>query len=150
MALDPQEGLNASRQASARRAAMLLRLSRLADMDGRQCLPTLIKACQCDTAMLAMRVWRVDQAVFGTGRTAALRHVRLAAQWCGHDLESPGKATVGWLLDERTGGARLAAWLYAIALDNGFRPSGPNPYHAHANRAAAVPSTHHTSQRNTP
>ena len=67
MALDPQEGLNASRQASARRAAMLLRLSRLADTDGRQCLPTLIKACQCDTAMLAMRVWRVDQAVFGMG-----------------------------------------------------------------------------------
>ena len=100
MALDPQEGLNASRQASARRAAMLLRLYQLGDTDGRQCLPTLIKACQCDTAMLAIRVWRVDQAVFGTGRTAALRHVRLAAQWCEHDLESPGKATVGWLLDE--------------------------------------------------
>lgn len=108
---------------------MLLTLRRQSETDGRQCLPMLIQACADDPAMLALHVWAVDQAIFGTGRVLAGRHVSTAAAWCGHAIDSPYRTSMGWLLDERTGGSRLAAWAYAIALDNGFRPSGPDPYH---------------------
>lgn len=80
--------------------------------------------------MLSLHVWAVDQAIFGTGRIRAGRHIETAAAWCGHHIGSPWTVDMGWLLDERTGGSRLAAWTYAIALDNGFRPSGPDPYHS--------------------
>lgn len=126
---DSIAGSAARRDSNARRAAMLLELRRRSELDGRECLPMLIDACCKDKAMLSLRVWMVDQAVFGSGRTRAGRHVATAAAWCGHDLASPWLADMGWLLDDRTKGARLAAWTYAIALDNGFRPSGPDPYH---------------------
>ena len=106
---------------------MRRRLRRQAETDGRQCLPMLIDACCKDPAMLSLHVWAVDQAIFGTGRIRAGRHIETAAAWCGHHIGSPWTVDMGWLLDERTGGSRLAAWTYAIALDNGFRPSGPDP-----------------------
>lgn len=127
---DPIAARAARMAADGRRAAMLVTLRRQSETDGRRCLPMLIRACSDDPAMLSLHVWAVDQAIFGTGRVTAARHVTTAAAWCGHAIGSPYNADMGWLLDERTGGARLAAWTYAIALDNGFRPSGPDPYHA--------------------
>lgn len=127
---DPLTGHEARLAADRRRAAMLLRLRRQSETDGRQCLPMLIDACCKDSAMLSLHVWAVDQAIFGTGRIRAGRHIETAAAWCGHHIGSPWTVDMGWLLDERTGGSRLAAWTYAIALDNGFRPSGPDPYHS--------------------
>lgn len=136
-AVDPRTGLDALARARGRRAMMLVRLRRLAETDGRACLPALIDACQDDPAILRLRAWRADQAVFGTGRTKALRHVETAARWCGASdgMPRPGDVTMGWILDARTQGARLAAWLLAIGLDMGFQLTGPDPYHGGGSHA---------------
>ncbi|RSX49845.1 hypothetical protein [Bifidobacterium castoris] len=133
MAPDPMKGAMGARDAAARRAMILLELKRLADTGrGIECLPRLVDAAGTDRAVLALHVWLIDQAVFGSGRERALNHLRRACEWTGARPDrSPGTLTVGWLLDERTGGARLLAWLTALACDRtigGWTPPPPDPY----------------------
>ena len=143
MALEPMIGVQARRENTARRASMLVELERLSAAGrGVECLPLLIRACQEDEALLKLRVWTVDHAIWQTGRTVACRRIMRAVSWCGTQVNSASKVTVGWLLDERTSGARLSAWLLAVALDLGYRLPGPDPYQVQlaANWAAAVPN----------
>lgn len=129
MALDPMTGGMANRDAARRRAELLFQLRTLADTGrGVQALPLLLDACMRDKAILRIHVWMVDQAIFGSKRHVALRHVRQAADWCGHAVDNTARTDMGWLLDERTGGARWSAWLLAVGLDMGFKPETPNPY----------------------
>lgn len=119
---------------------------------GRDALPWLFDACERDEALLRLHVWRVDQAVFGTADIAAKRRIVRVAEWCGTRVDRPGSVTLAWLLDARTRGARLSAWLLAIALDLGYRLPGPDPYRVHpaTSRAAAVPSAHQTPHSHMP
>lgn len=146
------QAVDAARDARERRAECLIRLRTMSEGGrGRDALPTLFADCARDPALLRLHVWRVDQAVYGTADIAAKRRVARAAEWCGSRLERPGSATLSWLLDARTDGARLAAWLLAVALDLGYTLPGPDPYRTHpaTSLAAAVPSEHHTSHSNT-
>ena len=128
--------------AARARAACLAELRRKADRGDTDCLPWLIGQAARDRRLLAIHVWMVDQAVFGATRFTARRHVAQADAWCRpvktkhratrtdrrqHPFR-PATATLRWLLDGRTGGARWAAWLLAIGLDMGFRLDPPDPY----------------------
>lgn len=128
---DPRVAAAASRLASQRRAQLLIELKQLADAGhGDQCIPVLVDRASHDPAVCALHVWLVDQAVFGAGRALACRHIQTAARWTGCVLKhSPARTTVGWLLDDRTHGARLLAWLAAIATGSGWKPDPPDPYH---------------------
>lgn len=149
MALDAMKGGAAQRDAAMRRAMMLARLQTMTvEQRGVECLPSLFRALDEDKALLGLHVAQVDRVVFGAGRAASLRHVSQAAAWCDADVTVPGRVTLAWLLDARTGGARLCAWLLAVALDLGFALSGPDPYQA-ASRATAVPSRSQTDHSRT-
>ena len=113
--------------AARRRAAALVRVSELAASDPRLALQWLFAAALEDPALLRVRLWRVDQALFGSSRRAALLSVRAALLWCGDDRVS-GYVSLAWVLDGRTGGARLSAWLLAVSLREGVELPGPNPY----------------------
>lgn len=133
MAPDPVRGARGAHDAAGRRAMILMELKQLADHGrGIECLPRLVEQAATDPAILALHVWLVDQAVFGSGRERALNHLRRVCEWTGARPDrSPGTLTVGWLLDERTGGARLLAWLTALACDRtigAWRPAAPDPY----------------------
>lgn len=138
------------------RAVCLAELRRKADRGDTNCLPWLIRQTARDPRLLTIHVWMVDQAVFGAPRFVALRHVMQAAAWCApakrqHRQHCPGRrqrtvrpatATLRWLLDGRTGGARWAAWLSAIGLDMGFKLTLPDPYshdESGDNRAKGTP-----------
>lgn len=128
MAVDASVGCKANQQASSQRAALLVHLRQLAQTDGTQCLPWLIQACETDSRMLSIHAWLVDQAIFDTTRSKAIRHVKQAVQWTGSTVSSYARVDLGWILDARTKGARWSAWLIAMALDLGFQLEGPNPY----------------------
>lgn len=126
--MDSMSGVEAMRGSHERRAAALLEMRRRSEGVEHDPIPWIMMRAASDPALLRLRVWRIDQAAFGTGRTAALRRVQRAAEWCGAPLERPQSATLSWLLDARTGGARLSAWLLAVGLDMGFRLHGPDPF----------------------
>ncbi|MDW8486957.1 hypothetical protein [Bifidobacterium thermophilum] len=143
-------------QAAQMRAACLAELRRKADRGDTDCLPWLIRRTARDPRLLTIHVRMVDQAVFGATRFVALRHVAQATAWRApakrqHRQHCPGRrqrtvrpatATLRWLLDGWTGGARWAAWLLVIGLDMGFKLDPPNPYshdEAGDNRAEGTP-----------
>jgi hypothetical protein len=135
------------------RAAALVELRRMSETGrGAQTLPWLFHRCAEEPALMRLHVWQVSQAIYGLSDKAAKHQVRTAARWCGTDLPKPGNATLAWLLDGRTDGARLSAWLLAVALDLGYRLKGPDPYHVQpaSTPAAAVPSLHQTVHSDTP
>lgn len=134
--------MNPITAAAQARAECLAELRRKADRGDTDCLPWLIARTEQDPRLLAIHVWMVDQAVFGATRFVARRHVAQAHEWCRplspggrkprtarrqHPFR-PATATLGWLLDGRTGGARLTAWLLAVGLGLGFRLDPPDPY----------------------
>lgn len=122
-------GVEARAKAAARRADALVRLRSMAENgQGADALAWLCGACQTDPALLRLHVWKISQAIYGTSDTTARRQVAHAAAWCGAKGVDPATANLGWLLDERTRGARLSAWLLAVALDLGYRLPGPDPY----------------------
>lgn len=58
-------------QAAQMRAACLAELRRKADRGDTDCLPWLIRQTARDPRLLTIRVWMVDQAVFGAPRLVA-------------------------------------------------------------------------------
>lgn len=122
-------GVEARAKAAARRADALVRLRTMAENgQGGGALAWLCEACQTDPALLRLHVWKISQAIYGTSDAVARRQVTRAAAWSGAKGVDPATANLGWLLDERTKGARLSAWLLAVALDLGYRLPGPDPY----------------------
>lgn len=151
MVPSPLRAVEAHRSHAAARAAALLELKARAERGERECVADLIRAAADDPALMGLHVWRIERAAFARSDAMCLRHVRQAAEWSGSPPVRAGSARLSWLLDARTGGARLAAWLLAVCLDLdvGFSLPGPDPYAAMrqtvARRAAAVPSDSHTS-----
>ena len=122
-------GVEARMKANSRRADALVRLRSMAESgQGADALAWLLRECQSDPALLRLHIWRVSQAIYGTSDATARRQVARAAEWCRARDVDPATANLGWLLDERTKGARLSAWLLAVALDLGYRLPGPDPY----------------------
>lgn len=124
---------DALQEATMRRAMLLAELKQLADTGrGVECIPLLIDRADRDKAILNMHVWQADQAIFGSSRARACKHLAQTCDWCQARLNhSYGTLTVGWLLDARTNGARLLAWLTALASDPmiaAWTPDPPNPY----------------------
>lgn len=131
-----QTGVDAARRARLTRSRALL------DVHGKAsrgrfdlALADLIRDCQSEPALLRLHIWRVEQALMDNRTAACKRHARIAAEWCGTRRIRAGGLTMAWLLDGRTGGARLAAWLLAIGLDvrdgkgrRVFLLSGPDPF----------------------
>lgn len=138
MALDPMTGVAAAADARSRRSAALVRVRAAAERgDFRHCLADLFTEAARDPALMRLHIWRVEQAAFDNKTSLCKRHARLAAQWCGTDAGRGGTLTLAWLLDGRTGGARLSAWLMAISFDlkdekggHPFVPSGADPFAA--------------------
>lgn len=143
MVLDSMKGHEAKRAYRERRAAALVELRARAERGEADCIARLIAATAHDPALLGMHVWMIEQAAFERPGGTCRRHVAQAAAWSGASLPIPGRADLGWLLDARTGGARLAAWLYAVCRNlDGFDLSGPDPYGQPAmSRAAIVPNS---------
>lgn len=120
-------------EATMRRAMLLAELKQLADTGrGVECIPLLVDRANTDRTILGLHAWQADQAVFGSSRARAFKHLAQACDWCGaRPKRSYGTLTVGWLLDARTNGARLLAWLTALASDPmiaAWTPDPPNPY----------------------
>lgn len=118
------------RDGARARALALMEAARLAD-EGRPdlVLPMLLERRAGDPSVGRLRLWRVDQAVFNVGHDAACGAAARAAAWCGVDRPG-GYLTLDWVLDRRTRGARLTAWLFAMTLrqTGGRGLSGPDPY----------------------
>ena len=74
------DGVEAMRGSHERRAAALLEMRRRSESDAHDPIPWIIRRAADDPALLRLRVWRIDQAAFGTGRTAAVRRVARAAE----------------------------------------------------------------------
>ena len=149
MAVDPLIAHEAVARARERRADALMRLRADArrDMDALRsradgepprlhALGRLLALAGADRAILALHVWIVEQTLFDHARGMCVRHVAETARWGGYRLERPGDASLGWLLDARTNGARLGAWLMIMLAETEdpktgrplLEPSGPDPY----------------------
>ncbi|MBT1161849.1 hypothetical protein [Bifidobacterium sp. SO1] len=143
VAVDPQVGVTASIAARERRADALRILMEESLRERRtwergmplHCLSRLFMQAGRDPAILAMHVWLIEQAAFAHSKQQCLRHIRLAAEWTGTSVSRAGDVSLSWLLDARTGGARLSAWLFAVFLDTVdchgrpvYVPSGPDPF----------------------
>lgn len=141
-------GADALRRNVRRRAQALVRLRALARAGRADCIALLVDACRHDKALMGLKVWRVEEAAFGRTQRMCKKHVAQTVAWCGKaKAMKPGEIRMSWLLDERTKGARLAAWLLAVCLEldaDQFRLGMPDPYHAFNARAADEPNTHHT------
>lgn len=122
-------GVEARAKAAARRTDALVTLRSMAENgQGGEALAWLFRECQSDPALLRLHVWKISQAIYGTSDAVARRQVARTAEWCQARDVDPATTNLGWLLDERTKGARLSAWLLAVALDLGYRLPGPDPY----------------------
>lgn len=56
-------------------------------------------------------------AVPGVGMTTVRRQLQQLLAECGTGSELPNRVTVGWLLDTRSRGRRLVAWLATVEID---------------------------------
>lgn len=136
MVPDAMRGVQAARDANLIRAEALVAVRAKAERgDFTHALSDLLRDALESRPLLRLHIWRVEQAAFDNRTATCKRHARIAAEWCGVDGARAGSLTLAWLLDERTGGARLAAWLLAISLDmrdahggHAFRLSGPDPF----------------------
>lgn len=112
------------------RATALVEAAHLVD-GGRpdEVLPMLIARRAEDPSVGRLRLWRIDQTIFGVGHDAACNAAARAARWCGVTREG-GYFTLDWALDRRTGGTRMVAWLFAMTLrqTNNKGLGGPDPY----------------------
>lgn len=140
--LNTVEAHRRKRDVARLRADALVELRERASRGEVDCVARLIARCATEPELLGLHVWQVERAAFDHTRRMCLRHIIEAADWCDAARpEQPGRVRMSWLLDARTGGARLAAWLLAVCLDlDGFRLSGPDPFHAHTHEATSVPS----------
>lgn len=128
MSITPEAGTSAAKVAAEHRARALLELRRIGESDDGRPLPWLMEQVFADPYLLRLRVWNVEQAVFGTGHAAACRHVEQTAMWTGGHVDRPEKITLSWLLDAKTNGVRWSAWLVAVSVDLGYRIQGPDPF----------------------
>lgn len=136
MVPDAMSGVRAARDAGLVRAEALVAVRAKAERgDFTHALSDLLRDALGSRPLLRLHIWRVEQAAFDNRTATCKRHARIAAEWCGVDGARAGSLTLAWLLDERTGGARLAAWLLAISLDmrdahggRAFLLSGPDPF----------------------
>lgn len=119
------------RRAGVERARALVDARALVETtpDGRdvsRVLPMLFARRAEVNALGALRLWRIDQAMFDTTRGTALATVERAARWAGRDIGG-GYPDLDWVLAFR--GLRLNCWLLAMTLREARLP-GPNPYEA--------------------
>ena len=114
MVPDAMSGVQAARDANLIRAEALVAVRAKAERgDFTHALSDLLRDALGSRPLLRLHIWRVEQAAFDNRTATCKRHARIAAGWCGVDGARAGSLTLAWLLDERTGGARLAAWLPA-------------------------------------
>lgn len=130
-------GVMAARDHARIRAAALMRLhdrSHPTDPNADPdpfCVARLIAESADEPALLGLHVWRIEATAFDRSPALCRRHVTQAAEWTGSTMTRPGSARLSWLLDARTGGARLGAWVLAMYLDFGGTLPGPDPYAAY-------------------
>lgn len=123
-------------QAGLIRADTLAHVRLLADRgDYQAILPYVFDRRNRDHAVGALRLWRLDQAMFAVTRPTAIATVRQAASWAGRDMQG-GYPDVDWVLAWR--GLRLDCWLLAMTIRETRLP-GPDPYQW-SSEAPAVPS----------
>lgn len=113
------------RDAAAERADALLECRRLADGNPSAVLPRLISRRETTPALGALRLWRIDQAMFGRGERACKKTAGQAGAWCGQAGRG-GYLDLDWALGYH--GRRLGAWLMAMSLREGVTLPGPDPY----------------------
>lgn len=117
-----------NRQEAARlRADALMHVRQLADTDPANALPWLTAQALTTPAIMRLRLWRIDQALFGTSRRTSLQTVKRMLEWTNSRPREPGVITLAWILDPRSNGSRYAAWLMLMAVRTRTPPT-PNPY----------------------
>lgn len=141
--VNPQTGLTAVHHARQRRADMLRLLMVEAAREWQfwkpgmrlHCLEHVFMQAAHDPAILVTHVWLIEQAMFGSTKRVCLKHVRETIQWTGASETRAGSVSLSWLLDARTNGARLAAWLLFVFVDatdlygnHLFSLSQPDPF----------------------
>lgn len=107
----------AARQAERIRAACLLHISELAEQGKRdKVMPFLFQTMARYPQAGKIRLWRIDQAVYGTKRKRAIHTIRLARQAIGDDTAgvSDGLANLQWAAGQQKHSDRLAAWLWLM------------------------------------
>lgn len=94
--------------------------------DPKSALPAFLMAAQQDEAVRGVRLWRVDQAMTGASKRGCIEALDTAARWNGERIDRPQLLTAAWVLDGRTRGSRLASWLCALSIREGFTPQPPD------------------------
>lgn len=112
--------------AARERAQEILRIKAVADRGDTPPLPVLLRDCGDNGRLYRIRVWQVTQAITGAGRTACMRIMENTIRWSGSPEIPPSKPNLHWLLDQRTKGRRLSAWIVATALWQGWKPTAPD------------------------
>lgn len=113
-----ERAVKANREAETRRAAALLRIEGMC-VEGRrrEVLPWLIPAMRRDPALGRIRLWRLDQAMYGTTRARALRWIRRMRETIGDRSNTKdGYATLDWALHDRKASVRMTTWLWLLMV----------------------------------
>ena len=104
-----ERAVEANREAEGRRARALLHVTELCgEGRRREVLPWLLPAMRRDQALGRIRLWRLDQAMYGTTRARALRWIRRMRETIGDKSNTKdGYATLDWALHDQKASVRM-------------------------------------------
>lgn len=128
-----EKAVKANGEASIRRSHALYHVRELCEQGRRdEVLPWLIPAMRRDPALAKIRLWRLDEAMYGTTRDRALRWIRRMRETV-HDGSNvkDGYATIGWALRDQKSSVRMTTWLWLLMVREHaaeFMPPDGFPY----------------------
>lgn len=128
-----ERAVEANREAEGRRARALLHVTELCgEGRRREVLPWLLPAMRRDQALGRIRLWRLDQAMYGTTRARALRWIRRMRETIGDKSNTKdGYATLDWALHDQKSSVRMTTWLWLLMVrehEAEFMPPDGFPY----------------------
>lgn len=95
---------------------------------GGEALTWVLSEAPTNRAVGEMKLWQLQEALTGATYRMAVTTLRRMMRWLGLPEEKMGTLTVYWLLDGRSDGRRLSAWVMSLAWSNGFRPGPVRPW----------------------
>lgn len=95
---------------------------------GGEALTWVLSEAPTNRAVGEMKLWQLQEALTGATYRMAVTTLRRMMRWLGLPEEKMGTLTIYWLLDGRSDGRRLSAWVMSLAWSNGFRPEPVRPW----------------------
>lgn len=112
---DMQDRLRTAQRERAHALATIMRLSETGQRE--KVIPFLMANMARRESLKGIRLWQLDNAMFGRSRRSAQTTIRHMRETIGDtSTVKDGYTTVGWALEDQQKSVRMSTWLYMLLL----------------------------------